>query len=248
MENTKNAIMTRKKAKTNFKYGLMMRAIAWVIAISCGIIALVQSMQLEALLKEYNKSVESKTIEDTTDFILTEKTFLNENAMTKEKPVTDDMSEILSTLYTLPYNEEYTGRKSYEDYTMITDKTSDQYKLQTMAWTNTDAFRMIDDRYLVAIGTYFEAPCGTLFDIILENSVKIPCIVGDIKADIHTDARNVYSGGVCATEFMVDVYGIADTNAYITGDISSNFADWQSKVTALRVYEKNILSDLSGKE
>ncbi|MDO5150838.1 MAG: hypothetical protein Q4D76_15835 [Oscillospiraceae bacterium] len=30
------------------------------------------------------------------------------------------------------------------------------------------------------------APCGTYIDLIIENGVLIPCIVGDIKADAHT--------------------------------------------------------------
>ena len=152
----------------------------------------------------------------------------------------DTSEENLSTLYTLPVCETYEGMKCYEDYKCIKNKTSRQYELQQIAYTDYDGFRKIADRYLVAIGTYFEAECGTLFDIILENGEKIPAIVGDIKADIHTDAWNVYSAGKCATEFMIDD-SVMSKKLLDTGDVSYYCSEWRSKVKALYVYDENIL-------
>ena len=129
--------------------------------------------------------------------------------------------------------------KCYEDYRCITDKSSRQYELQQIAYTDKDGFRKIGDRYLVAIGTYFETDCGTMFDIILENDEKIPAIVGDIKSDIHTDIWNVYSAGKCATEFIVDADAMND-ELLIMGDVSYYREEWKSKVKALYISDKKI--------
>ena len=166
---------------------------------------------------------------------------LNDTSESSEKSnvSVSELEEKLSTLYTLPFCDTYEGMKCYEDYRCITDKTSSQYELQMIACTDKDGFRKIGDRYLVAIGTYFEAECGTTFDIILENGEKIPAIVGDIKADIHTDVWNVYSGGICATEFIIDS-DVMSGELLAMGDISCYREEWQSKVMALYVYDENI--------
>lgn len=157
-------------------------------------------------------------------------------------PVPDGSEEISGKLYVLPVCSTYAGMKTYEDYRCITDDTSYQYELQLMAYTDKDGFRKIDNRYLVAIGTHFEAECGTLFDIILENDEKIPAIVGDIKADIHTDVWNVYSIGKCATEFIIDS-DVMSKELLSIGDISFYCEEWKAKVKSLYTYDKNILDD-----
>lgn len=163
-------------------------------------------------------------------------------------PVVESIADVIAeeayaepfTLCTLPYNGNYGGFKSYESYTAITDKDSDQYALQTIAWTDTDAFRRVDDYYLVAVGTYFEAPVGTAIDVVLENGTVIPCLVGDIKADEHTDSSyHIWSDNNCATEFIVDALF---TDAKTTGDVSSVYPAWQSRVVSIKVYENNYLS------
>ena len=45
-----------------------------------------------------------------------------------------------------------TSFKSYMDYRYITNKASDQYKLQLSAWTDNMGLRRVDDYYLVEIG------------------------------------------------------------------------------------------------
>ena len=214
--------MTNKISRTN---GIML-IIAWVAAITGGIISIVQSSRVTALaneLKEQELLIASISMVETEN-----KTSTNE-------------VEIPSSLYILPENANYDGMKSYESFTAITDKTSAQYEIQRMAQTNEDAFRVIDGRYLVAVGTYFNAPVGTAIDVILENGTVIPCIVGDIKADEHTDYWGVYSANGCATEFIVDAKA---TSAYITGDVSDLYPEWDSKVTHIKVYDtSNILNN-----
>ena len=135
--------------------------------------------------------------------------------------------------YQLPDNPDYHGFKSYEPYDLITAQ-SVQLCLQQEAVTDVNGFRLLDNRYLVAVGTFCNAPCGTYIDLLLENGVLIPCIVGDIKADVHTDETNTYTmATMCASEFIID-----DTisPAAWYGDVSMVYEEWRGKVVGVRVY------------
>lgn len=141
------------------------------------------------------------------------------------------------TVFDLPYYYPYYGQKAYENYTTITNRYSKQYQLEEVAHTDEYGFRIYDNRYLIAVGTYFKAPVGTYIDVELENGVIIPCIIGDIKADVDTEDNNVYSLSCgCATEFIVDGWVI---DPYTRGDVSSVFEEWNSPVVHIIVYEYN---------
>lgn len=141
------------------------------------------------------------------------------------------------TVFDLPYYYPYYGQKAYENYTAITNRYSKQYQLEEVAHTDEYGFRIYDNRYLIAVGTYFKAPVGTYIDVELENGVIIPCIIGDIKADVDTEDNNVYSLSCgCATEFIVDGWVI---DPYTRGDVSSVFEEWNSPVVHIIVYEYN---------
>ena len=132
------------------------------------------------------------------------------------------------------------GFKSYMSYTTITSKSSQQYKLQKIAYTGTYGIRQYDNRYCVAIGTAFNADVGTYFDLILANGTVIPCIVADIKADRHTDSNNMVTiANGCLTEFIVDSSTL-NRKAKRMGDISYCNEDWNSRVEKIRVYDKNV--------
>ena len=112
-----------------------------------------------------------------------------------------------------------------------------QYKLQEVAHTDEYGFRLYEDRYIIAVGTYFNAPVGTYIDVELANGVIIPCIVGDIKSDRDTEENNVYSlSCACATEFIVDGRII---DPYTRGDVSYIIEGWESEVVHIIVYEHN---------
>ena len=137
------------------------------------------------------------------------------------------------TEYYLPDNPDYHGFKSYEPYDLITAE-SIQLDLQRKAVTDVNGFRLIDNRYLIAVGTFCNAPCGTCIDLILENGILIPCIVGDIKSDAHTDETHTYTiNTMCASEFIVDET-ISPAAWY--GDVSAVYEEWRSKVVRVRVY------------
>ena len=139
------------------------------------------------------------------------------------------------------YDTPYIKFKSWMPYTAITSVDSKQYELQQIAYTGDYGIRMIDGRYCVALGSYFGADIGQYFDIVLENGVIIPCVMSDLKADIHTDSSNIVTvANGCMSEFIVDYYAL-DKNAKKDGDMSSCLKSWNSHIVKIIVYEKRTI-------
>ena len=123
--------------------------------------------------------------------------------------------------------------KSYMDYRTI--KTCLQKDLQDIAETNSDGFRVYEGRYCVAVGTACNAMVGDYIDLVLENGTIIPAIVGDIKADIHTEANNlITSANGCCSEFIIDM-DVMSSRVKKTGSVSNAYESWQSAVVEIRV-------------
>lgn len=97
----------------------------------------------------------------------------------------------VTKMYDIPNMD--TSFKSYMSYKCITNKKSEQYKLQTKAWTDDDGLRRFGDAYLVAMGTYYSDHCGKKFEVTFDTNETIIVMVGDIKNDKHTDSKNQYS-------------------------------------------------------
>ena len=116
-----------------------------------------------------------------------------------------------------------TSFKSYMDYRAITNKNSAQWDLQTKCWTDKDGLRRKGDYYVVALGSYYADHIGDRFIVTLDTGVEIPVIVGDFKADKHTDATNRYTltedGRKNILEFVVDTQQLPEM-ARKMGDIS----------------------------
>lgn len=126
--------------------------------------------------------------------------------------------------------------KSYMDYRAITSNTSNQYKLQEIAYTN-NGLRMVNGRYCVALGSYYTTTIGQYVDIELENGNVIHGILADCKANKHTDSTNrIHSIDGSVVEFVVDTKSL-DITAKKMGDISY-INEWNSKVVNIRVYDK----------
>lgn len=140
--------------------------------------------------------------------------------------------------YQVPSNR---GFKSYMSYKAITSKSSPQYKLQNQyAHTGEFGIRQVNERFCIAIGTFSSARVGTYVDLILENGTVIPCIVGDFKADIHTDSSNIVTThNGCVSEFLVDK-SVLHSTAKKMGNVSYCKEEWKSPVKTIKVYEKNI--------
>lgn len=134
------------------------------------------------------------------------------------------------------------SQKSYMDYRKITLTSSKQYDLETngYAYTGNHGIRMINGRYLCAIGTYYSDDVGRYVDLVLENGTIIPCILGDIKADKDTDSTNRYTvHDHSVVEFIVDTYSLSSTVRHM-GNLNYANEDWNSSITAIRVYDKRI--------
>ena len=82
----------------------------------------------------------------------------------------------------------------YMDYGKITDKTTPQYEMQQSAWTDWQGLRRYNNDYMVAMGSYYsDYEVGSRFEITLENDTVFTVILGDLKDDIHTDNKNMYT-------------------------------------------------------
>lgn len=138
------------------------------------------------------------------------------------------------------------GFKSYMGYNLFS-KSSKQYKLQQYANTDENGLRVVNDRYMIAVGTHYfsdsETIIGTYLDLILENGTVIECVVGDIKADIHTDEDNIVTlHNGCVSEFICDTSTLHN-KAKSMGDVSYIFEEWNSPVNKIIVYERNVFDE-----
>lgn len=118
-------------------------------------------------------------------------------------------------------------------------KNTNQAKLQSLCQTNEVGLRVYDGRFTIAVGTYFNTAIGQYFDLVLENGTVIPCIMGDLKADIHTDSRGLFTeASGCMTEFIVD-------RTYLPNKNSATYCyeEWNSKVVNVIVYNKFVNLD-----
>lgn len=166
----------------------------------------------------------------------------NDNLNKSELPTagfTDFVSDI-DTFIVSPKHENYlidnhNGKKTYMSFRAITDTTSKQYMLQQKAYNDEFGFRKIGNRYLVAIGTAFNASVGQYFDAELDNGTIIECIVGDIKADKDTDKSNVFTTQGCCLEFIVNTKTLEPIVKKM-GDCSYLQEEWNSPCFQYKVY------------
>lgn len=97
-----------------------------------------------------------------------------------------------------------TSFKSFTYYTSLS-RSSTQWRLQEKAYTDKNGLRKIENYYLVAVGTYYSSTIGDLFRFTTDTGNVFEIIVCDIKANKHTDSRNMYTRGKnpCMVEFYV---------------------------------------------
>ena len=130
---------------------------------------------------------------------------------------------------------EHKDFKSFMPYTSISSYK--QYDLQQVAYTADYGMRKVEGRYCVAVGTACNAEVGDIGEIILENGVSIPVIIGDIKDDRDTQANNlITSANGCASEFIVDYWSVP-YEIRDSGSMSNCYDEWQSKVVQIKIYE-----------
>lgn len=94
---------------------------------------------------------------------------------------------------------------SFMDYRMITDTSSEQWKLQQRAYTDIRGNRVISDYRLVAMSERY-GPVGTKYTVTLESGYTVKVMVADVKAN-----------RVCTHDDTSMIEAIVDTN-YISQD------------------------------
>lgn len=112
------------------------------------------------------------------------------------------------------------AKKTYMDFRTITRSGSAQLALQQRAWTDSQGFRRVGDYYMVALGTFYAQEIGQTYIITFEDGSEIRTIVGDVKADEHTDSNNQYhlrDGSI--VEFIIDK-SVMSYKVIQTGDCS----------------------------
>lgn len=116
-----------------------------------------------------------------------------------------------------------TSFKSYMSYRAITNTKSAQYRLQEECWTDDNGLRRYNNDYVIAVGSYYTNTIGERFKITLDSGNSFYAVIGDFKADKHTDSLHQYtpteSVGKCVVEFVVDTSTL-DRTARKMGDIS----------------------------
>lgn len=124
-----------------------------------------------------------------------------------------DPSQVATGEYSMELYEMWTHdtgnsqKMTYMDYRAITDTSSKQYQLQQDPYcvVNEQGFLMYRDNwYVVAMGSYW-GKVGDKLVVHLENGEIIPVIIGDIKADRHTDEQNyAHASDGHVIEFLID--------------------------------------------
>ena len=131
--------------------------------------------------------------------------------------------------------------KPYMDFRKVTKKNSPQYSLRQQAVTLTNGLRIVDGRYMIAVGSYFTTKIGTAIDAVLDNGTTLSCIVGDAKADQHTNYNHSVGPHNDAIEFIVDTRTL-DSTAKVRGDISY-IPGFSGAVKSLIVYDNEVQSN-----
>ena len=148
------------------------------------------------LIEKANNTYSDKTAEVDTIYcksVQVENLTASSGNANNAKSKTNKGNENAETLEEMQIPNCDTSFKAYMDYRCITNKSSNQYKLQQKAYTDDMGLRKIDNYYLVAMGTYYSDNIGDRFRITLEGDKTFDVMIGDIKADIHTDKNNMYS-------------------------------------------------------
>lgn len=156
------------------------------------------------------------------------------------RPVSADITRIPSNV---PNGE--VGCKSYKKthmgYQTITCKSSPQYKLEQKAHTDSESgIRMVDDCYLVAVGSYYADQIGEKLLVTMTSGKQVLCMVGEFKSDRHTDPSHRYHVGGYEDGVYYPGDGsvlefIADSSIYSTEKIPEVF---DGNIHCIQKYEE----------
>lgn len=122
----------------------------------------------------------------------------------KQKREKDREKHIVSRGIVKRVSRSNTSNKTYMHYKAITNKSSKQYQLQQHPdiYTDEEGFRKIDDKFMIAVGTYFQVEVGQEVKVELDSG-KFSAIIGDIKANKHVDENIQHKVDGSIIEFLV---------------------------------------------
>jgi hypothetical protein len=106
--------------------------------------------------------------------------------------------------------------------------------MQQDAWTGSCGIRYYDGLMMVAIGTGWGFGVGDEIEVLLSSGWSFTAVVGDIKADIHTDATRRFTvHNNCWVEFIVDIDKICRTARRNGSMTSFGFPGWVTEIRRL---------------
>lgn len=189
---------------------------------------------IEAACSPNDNSSESEDIEEILEEI--------SSISSEESSESEDSKVGEGEIYYAPSGYKST-RMSYMDYRMITDTESEQYELQ--AWYGstdpTTGIRLVGGRYCIALGQEITSRKGQFVDVVLENGLRLQCVLSDCKRYCDTVNGDGYvgaDGGM--VEFVVDEeYLPEDVILMGSNEAQFNWA-WQSPVKYVVVYDNGI--------
>ena len=127
--------------------------------------------------------------------------------------------------------------KSYMDADTITSINTDQYKLkakyvideQTGIWT-------VDERYCIAVGSYYTQSIGTYIDVVMENGSTLHCILGECKRNRDTDYTNRQNPNGSVVEFIVNTSSMPSMVRKM-GNCSYACEEMKGEIKSIIVYD-----------
>lgn len=149
---------------------------------------------------------------------------------------------------TQPVEKKNHNFKPYTRYTAYNLKSSQQYKLQKAAWTETrTGIRIVTDpngvdRYCVALGTAWAGGqprhIGRCLDVYMVNGAVLHCVLADVKRQEDTvDGANLYGKtNNDILEFIVDGQKISQA-VKTTGNVSNAGPEFVGGVERIEVFD-----------
>ena len=144
------------------------------------------------------------------------------------------VQQSIGTEKDVPSNNSF---KSYMDADTITSRNTDQYKLkakyvideQTGIWT-------VDERYCIAVGSYYTKSIGTYIDVVMENGSTLHCILGECKRNSDTDNTNRQNPNGSVVEFIVNTSSMPSMVRKM-GNCSYACEEMKGEIESIIVYD-----------
>lgn len=149
---------------------------------------------------------------------------------------------------TLPAEKKNHNFKPYTRYTAYDLKSSQQYKLQKVAWTDPrTGIRIVTDpngidRYCVALGTAWAGGqpkhIGRCIDVYMENGAVLHCVLADVKRqeDTVNNANRYGRINNDILEFIIDCSKVPK-EVITTGNVSKAGPEFEGAVREMVVFD-----------